>query len=188
MKKTWMLVLCLISALSLTACLDVDSMRVRYDLDRNLDGKLTLEFKGIHAESEKEMQEFYGDYQGQATDIVREWGIEKPEVTLENSTASRCDGKVTGEMQSFLRSLEPILEDASYEIKKSEDSISVHIQPRKSDEPISLALRYAGKVIKSNSQMRDQPDGYMQWDFQKLDERGIEFELDLAGEEKGEKQ
>src|SRR5690349_2522781 len=117
MKKISALLL-LIVAFTFLGCVDADKIAIRFDLDRDLSGTLSLEFMGIQSRKDgaenqkKEMAEFYEtSYREDASRISEEWGMRNVNTVLTNKTDLKCDGKISGDFGNLVRSLAPLLDE-----------------------------------------------------------------------------
>lgn len=177
-----------LSAVLLSGCLDVERFVIRYNINRDLQGTVALEFVGIHSSSEKpseqkeEMREFYeAGYQEEAARMEREWSIVNAKAELSQKTDLRCDGKLSGEMEDLLRSLGPLLQEqgAEYEVRRGVDRFSFTARGGwdANDDNIVLVIRYEGKILEHNAPKYNESLHEMEWNLGRLDESGIHFVL-----------
>lgn len=182
LKCLWLI----LALLPLCACLDVEKSAIRYDIEKDLSGTLTVDFYGIHSSEsvpekrDKEMEEFLqGGYLEDADHIAEEWAISQAKASLSNKTAQSCDGQVTGSFSNLVKSLAPFLEsNTNYEISKDSKRLRVVIHPSR-EEGMTLVVVYAGEILETNAPKVDRKSGRMEWDLSKVDESGVQFTLSL---------
>lgn len=172
-------------------CVDAEKINVRLDIDRELQGKVTLEFLGIHStagkpeEQKAEMQKFVdSDYKENAERIVREWSLKDAQTELTNKTDSKCDGKIVGEIDTLIKTLSPLVDErgATYEIKRDATRFyfTARVPPDPNASSIDLTITYPGKIVEHNAQSYNEAAHLMQWNLGKINAAGIHFVLDTT--------
>ncbi|HSP07044.1 MAG TPA: hypothetical protein VLR94_07690 [Acidobacteriota bacterium] len=185
------LTLAVLAALLITTgCVDADRFIIRYDIDRNLRGTVTLEFLGIHSPGEKpeeqqqEMKEFYdGGYREEAAGMEKDWSLSEAHTEITNKTPLRCDAKLTGEIEDLVKSLAPLVREGgtAYEIKRHAHRFSFTARGgwSENDKNLSLIITYAGKIVEQNAQKYDEAAHRMEWNLGELTDSGIHFVLEV---------
>lgn len=181
--------LLLILAFTYLGCVDADKITIRFDLQRDLFGTLSLDFTGVQSRKDgienqkKEMSEFYeAGYKEDSARMAEEWGMRNVNTVLTNKTDLKCDGKITGDFGNLVRSLTPLLDehDATYEIHRDGNRFAFTVQGVADNEKndIAFLIHYEGKILENNAQKYDAEKHIMEWNFQKLDPEGIHFVLE----------
>lgn len=176
------------ACLVLTGCLDTEKIHISFDIDRDLQGSLALEFLGIHSskdgapEQKEEMRQWYeSGYLDDVARIEQEWSLQKSSTEFTNKTDLKCDGKLTGRFSSLLRTLEPLTNEneAVYDIRKDKNrfSFSVSNVDFAKDESVVLTIVYAGKILEHNADKYDAQAHRMEWNFGKGHKSDIHFVL-----------
>lgn len=180
----------LVSMLALTGCIDADKINIRFDINRDLTGTVTMEFLGLRssaetpAEQKTEMLKFYeSEYRDDAARMAQEWSLKNSRTEFTNRTDRRCDGKLVGDIDDLLKSLTPLVGEhgATYEIKRVANKFYFTTRGGwdEKDGNITLSVAYAGKILEQNALKYDAGAHLMQWNLGKLSESGIHFVLEL---------
>jgi len=188
MKRILALLL-LVVAFAFLGCVDADKIAIRFDLQKDLSGTLSLEFLGIQSSKDgvenqkKEMAEFYEtSYHEDAARISEEWGMRNVNTVLTNKTDLHCDGKISGDFGNLVRSLAPLLDEreATYKIDRDGNRFAFTVGGIANNEKndIVLSIHYPGTILENNAQKYDRDQHTMEWNFQKLDDSGIHFVLE----------
>jgi len=182
-----------IAAMGLSGCLTFEKLEVRYDIEKDLTGKLKYTHHGVCSDAEtleeqrEEMKEFYEkDYLELGEEMGRDLGIDAPKVTLLNKTDTKCDAVLSGEFTNIIRAFASFMESSDFEIKKVGDRFSVTLgigeeQPEESkdNQLMTFTVRYAGKILENNAHKYDKDFHLMVWESAKIDKSGIHFVLEV---------
>lgn len=188
MKKFRMAIFLLLMTAMATGCLELDGYAMHYDLDKNMRGKLTLIFYGVHSSGvnkEKEYREFVqGGYIKEGKSMAKDFGLHKTAIRLTNTTATKTDAQVVGYFSKFIAALIPMTEDGDYELKMSNKKLSVRLfanLKKAKNEIATISIRYHGKIVSHNAHHYDGKLNMMVWNMKKIGKAGIVFVLDKSG-------
>lgn len=170
-------------------CLDVEKSELRYDIEGDLTGKVTFSAQGVHsdrktpAEREAEMAEFYAkDQKDFAAQFRHAHGLDAVEVTLSNKTATRCDAVASGEFDSILRALGPIVGDEGFHLERTEDRLTASFTiDKKLRDLTALSVAYSGQVLDHNAHDRDKASQLLTWNVKELGTARVRFVLATRG-------
>ena len=189
MKKNVVLIMLLMcTGIFLSGCLNLDTISIFYDIDKNLKGRMELKFLGMHsdeeteAEKKKEMASFYNDFISGGEDIASTWCLQDVKTELVDKTDFKCNAIITGEINNLPGSIYPITENSTFEIKKTNKIFSVKIASCKiseEDAPTEVSIRYNGKILSHNAHLFDETNNTMTWSGKNMEKTGISFVLEI---------
>lgn len=177
-------------ALTLGGCLDLERMTLRYQIEGNLGGRLSIMVHGVHStekdagKREKEFREFVEKgYLKDGDEMARKFGLVRSKVVLMNTTESRTDVRLEGDFEQLVSALGPLTGEGDFEIGKKGGRLSVVIRrtPEKpwSDIPAVLILRYEGEILGHNAHRYEEGSKTLTWDLRKMKGGNLEFVLAL---------